>query len=61
MVKEVDSLRAESVDYYKPSDFKKMNERYYDLFETEWEGFRNTENEFDYLEKIEKKIQRELK
>ncbi len=61
MVKEVDSLIAIGVDYYKPSDFKKMNERYYDLFESEWEGFKNAKNESDYLEKIEKKIQFELK
>lgn len=61
MVKEVDSLRKEEVDYYMPSDFKKMNERYYDMFDGVWKDFKNADNEINYLEQIERRIERELK
>ena len=57
---EVDNLRKQKVDFYKPSDFKKMNERYYDMFDDEWQRFIDAENQMEYLEKIEKRIAQEL-
>ncbi|UJH69071.1 hypothetical protein [Allomuricauda sp. SCSIO 65647] len=60
MEKQVDELRKNKVDFYEPSDFEKMNERYYSMFEDEWQRFIDSENQMDYLEQIEKRIAQEL-
>lgn len=61
MILEVDSLRKAKVDFYKPSDFKKMNKRYYDMFDRIWQGHLDSEDEMESLTGIEKMIKKELK
>ena len=60
MVNEVDSLKKVKNHNLKPSDFDNMNERYYDEFDIEWEKHLDAENELQSLNKIEKKVNREL-
>ena len=60
MLKEVDSLNMINSHNLKPSYFYKMNDRYYDEFDTEWKKHLAAENEIESLKKIEEKINREL-
>ncbi|XLS28027.1 hypothetical protein ACJD0Z_12550 [Flavobacteriaceae bacterium M23B6Z8] len=60
MVKEVDSLRKINNNNKRTSYFKKMNQRYYDLFKLEWEKVFKEESEIESLEKLEKRIREVL-
>ncbi|WP_437400070.1 hypothetical protein [Flagellimonas lutimaris] len=56
MESEVDSIRKSNTKKYKPSDFKKMNRRYYEMFDTIWQEFKDSENKLEKLERIERLV-----
>ena len=59
MEMEVDSLKQLENPNLKKSDFDKMNERYYQKFENEWESYRPIT--FETLNKVEDTIKNRLK
>jgi hypothetical protein len=61
MENEVDSLRQVKSLKEKPSDFQKMNKRYYDLFDLEWEKHLNQKNKMESLKNLEIRISETLK
>src|SRR5690606_21361470 len=60
MESEVDSIRKSNNNQYKPSDFKKMNRRYYEMFDTIWQKFKDSEDRLEKLERIEKMVNLKL-
>ncbi|EWH09588.1 hypothetical protein KLA_17219 [Cellulophaga geojensis KL-A] len=60
MEKYVLKLKNEKIDTLKKIDFDNLNLKYYELFETEWEKYLESQNETKSLENLEKRIKLEL-
>ena len=54
MEKYVLKLKNENIDTLKKFDFDNLNLKYYELFETEWEKYLDSQNEPKSLENLEK-------
>ena len=60
MEKYVLKLKNENIDTLKNIDFDNLNLKYYELFETEWEKYLDSQTETKSLENLEKRIKLEL-